>query len=230
MVKVQTAVINTVQSALVSVVLSADTGKEASVLVTDWHIEAVDSVVDSLGNELSEDHCSFSVQCCITQVVLPCSAEGCIDNPFPCCLIEGGGGGNGGHIGAVPGLGHGIDTWGLQRHCRGQETIVVFFGSQVSNCGSKQSPLHTRLNLERRVSGYQLLESCQVSAVIIEPAIGGRESPVDLSVFHQKFELSKHASAVLVHTKAWDVVHLWLTGECTGSEANICPFAQQIAR
>lgn len=90
MVKMQAAVINTVQPTLEAIVFSTHTWEEVSLVVTDGDIKRVNSMVHALGDQLCKDDSGAAVQRCIAEVVLPCSAEGSIDNPVLGFDIKGG--------------------------------------------------------------------------------------------------------------------------------------------
>ena len=63
----------------------------------------------------------------------------------------------------MTGFGHGECAWNLEVHGTGQKGFVVVFGSQIQNCGAEQAVLNPLLDLQRRISKYQLLEARQRS-------------------------------------------------------------------
>ncbi|KEP72604.1 hypothetical protein HR12_42435 [Microbacterium sp. SUBG005] len=57
-------------------------GRKFPPLVSQRHVEAVDAVVDALGDELGEHRGGLAVQSGVAEVVLPGAAERRVDDEF----------------------------------------------------------------------------------------------------------------------------------------------------
>ena len=75
----EATVVDAVQTPLGTVVFSADSRQEA-VLVTQRDIQRVNTVVLAADNQLGKDNCGFTVQSSVTNVVLPSTPMGCVED------------------------------------------------------------------------------------------------------------------------------------------------------
>ena len=228
MVKVESAVVDAVESALESVVLATDAGKEVALGGSHGHKERVHAVVDIVGDELGEHHSSLSVEGGVTEVVLPRSPEGRIDNKLLSRRVILGGRTNCRNVRAVPGFSHGIDTRKLERHRISQPPFVVLGRSEVHDCRPEESPLHAALDLHGGVCGDKFLKRRQVSPVIGKAAELSREGKFHLPVLDEELELSQHALPMFIFAQPEDALHIWVGGECSRSEANVGPAAEEL--
>ena len=196
--------------------------------VAELHVEGVDAVVHAVGDELGKHHRSQAVDGGVADVVLPRGTERGVEHKFPGGVVVRCGGGDAGHVGAVPGFGHGEAAGDLQVHDAGQPVGVVGFGAQVHHGGAEQSPLDAGLDLQRRVGHHQFLEAGDVPAVVVRPAQVGREGPVHGAVVHQELQLACHAGPVLGVCQAFGLVQLRPAGQIAGLVPDRGPFAQQL--
>ena len=165
-VEVQAAVVDAVETALVAVVLAADAGQELALVIAQRHEQGVDPVVHAVDDQLGEHDGRAAVQSGVAQVVLPGPAVGRVDLELLRAGVEGGGGGDRGHIRAVAGLRHGEGARDLQGPDVLEPALVVLLGAQVHDGGAEQAPLHARLDLQRRIREDELLEAREVGGGI----------------------------------------------------------------
>jgi len=148
---VESTIVDSVQPTLGPIVIPADAREEA-VLVSERDIESVDTVIFSAHDELGEHDRCFAMECGVTDVVLPRSAMGSVEDKVTRLLVIRGRRCNRGHIGPVARLCHGKASRSLEGHDAWQVLQVMLLGSQVHNGCTKETPLNPRLNLERGIS------------------------------------------------------------------------------
>src|SRR5699024_75970 len=202
----QLAVVHTVQTALEAVVGAAHAGqqvaRDAVVVLPDRHVEGVHAVVHSARDQLGEDDGGHPVLSGVADVFLPRSGERGVDLEFLGLGVVGGGGGQGGHVTAVPDLGHREATGHAQIHRTGQEPVVVLRGAQVQDGGAEQPPLHAALDLQGGIGHGQFLEPGEVAARIVVAAQTLRKGAVDDVQFDELLRLAQHAFAVFAAGEA----------------------------
>ena len=93
----QSSIVDTVQTALQTVVFATNSGQQLSTLA-NWDIEGVDSVLFTAGVKLCKDNCSVAVECCVSQVVLVAVSIRSVNNKLFGAGVIGGSCANRSHI------------------------------------------------------------------------------------------------------------------------------------
>jgi hypothetical protein len=227
--EVQPAVVDPVEPALDTVVLTADAGQELpGFRVAEVHVERMDPMVDVPGDQLGEHHGAQAVDGGVADVVLPRCAEGRVHHELVSGGIERSGGGDAGHVGAVSGLGHGKAAGDLKAHNAGEPLGVVLGRAEVHHCGPEEPPLHACLDLQRRIRHHEFLKPRDVSAVVIGATQRLRERAVDRLVLYQVLQLAGHPGAVLGVRKPLDLVQFWTCRKGPGLAPDCGPLPQEL--
>ena len=106
---------------------------------------------------------------------------------------------------------------------------VVFRCPQVHHGGSKETPLDSGLDLQRRVCHDQFLEPRDVPAVVVRAAQPGWEGAVHGFVVHEVLELAEHPCTVLRVCQPLNLVKFGPGCQLPRLEPDIGPFAEQLA-
>ena len=230
LVEGQASIVDAVQPTLLAVVLARDAGQQLPGRVADRDVEAVHAVVHAVRDQACEQRRCLRVDRGIAQEVLPGSAEGGVDHPFPIGPaggVEGGGGRQRLHVGAVADLGHREGAGGGQVHRIGHPGVLLLLTAQLDDRRGVQAPLHSGLDLQGRVGDDQLLEGGDVASVVVGAAEVLGQHPAGDVVLHEELELLVDALAVLGDGGVERSVQLGAGGALTGLEAGVGPLAQQ---
>ena len=109
----------------------------------------------------------------------------------------------------------------------GQQLVVVPLGAEVQHGGREQSPLHARLDLQRRVGEEDLLELRDVAARVGLAAEVLRECAQHRALLGEEVQLRERALAVVGHAQARDATELRLRRAAAGGTADVGPTAHQ---
>lgn len=221
------AVVDAVEAALDAVVLADDAGQHGALVVADRHEEAVHAVVDPARDELREHRGRLAVQCRVAQVVLVRAAERRVDDELLGVGVVGRGRADGGDIRSVSGLGHRERAGKAQVDDRLQPLLVVLLGAELEDRRPEQPPLDAGLDLQAGVGEHELLEPCEVGAVVVLPAVRLGHRTARSAVLDEQVQLGEHALAVLRHGLALDAPERGVLDHLARLAAGLGPRAEE---
>ncbi len=159
------------------------------------------AVALAIGDQLGEYHRQPAVPGGVADVILARRPVRRVHHELLRRRVVGGGCAQVLDVRAVAGLGHREAARQVQAHDVAQVALVVALGAQRDDRAAEQSPLDTRLDHQRQVSG-QHLQRDHRTAGVPAAAVGDREAEVGDTGFDQQVQLFKGLRAVAFGVEA----------------------------